>query len=44
MVQASELNIDTGASATEMAEEIFGEGVQVVGATYTGDNRSSGIW
>ncbi|WP_300515454.1 Hint domain-containing protein [Aliiroseovarius sp.] len=44
MVQASELNIDTGASATEMAEEIFGEGVQVVGATYTGDNRSSGIY
>lgn len=44
MVAASELNIDTGASAIDMAEEIFGDGVQVVNATYTGDNRSSGIF
>jgi hypothetical protein len=44
MVQASELDIDRNASAIEMAEEIFGEGVQVVGATYTGDWRSSGIY
>lgn len=44
MVAASELNINTNASAIAMAEEIFGEGVQVVGATYTGDGRSSGIY
>lgn len=44
MVAASELNINTSASAITMAEEIFGEGVQVVGATYTGDSRSSGIY
>ena len=44
MVQASELDIDTGASAIEMAEEIMGVGVQVVDATFTGDGRSSGIF
>ncbi|KAJ57413.1 2,3,4,5-tetrahydropyridine-2,6-carboxylate N-succinyltransferase [Actibacterium mucosum KCTC 23349] len=27
-----------------MAEAIFGEGVEVIDATYTGDNRSSGIY
>lgn len=44
MVAASELPIDTGASALEMAEAIFGDGVSVVGASYTGDSRSSGIY
>jgi len=44
MVAASELPIDTGASATEMAETIFGEGVTVVSASYTGDSRSSGTF
>ncbi len=44
MVAASELEIDTGASATEMAEAIFGPGVTVVDASYSGDNRSSGIY
>lgn len=44
MATASELPINTNASALDMANAIFGEGVSVVGATYTGDNRSSGIY
>lgn len=44
MAVASELPIQTNASATDMAQEIFGEGVTVVSATYSGDSRSSGIY
>lgn len=44
MVAASELPIDTNASAIEMANTIFGPGVTVLNASYSGDNRSSGIW
>jgi len=44
MVAASELSVNTGASATTMAETIFGDGVTVVSASYTGDNRSSGVY
>jgi hypothetical protein len=33
-----------GASAREMAEEIFGNGVTVTGATYYGDSDSAGIY
>ncbi len=44
MVQPSELPIDTGASALEMAQTIFGDGAAVVSASYTGDNRASGIY
>ena len=44
MVAASELPIDTSATAMEMAQAIFGDGVTVVSASYTGDNRSSGIY
>ncbi|WP_323781045.1 Hint domain-containing protein [Thalassovita sp.] len=44
MATAQELPIDTGASAIEMAEEIFGDGVTVVSANYFGDNQSSGIY
>jgi len=47
MVTASELSIETvrkGASAREMAEEIFGNGVTVTGATYYGDSDSAGIY
>ena len=44
MVAASELPINTGASALQMAETIFGDGVTVVSASYTGDNRSSGVY
>ncbi len=41
---AQELPIDTTATALEMAQEIFGNGVTVNSATYTGDNLSSGIY
>lgn len=44
MVQASELSINQNASALQMAEAIFGDGTDVQSASYTGDNRSSGIW
>ena len=47
MVAASELPIDTvreGTSAVDMANEIFGDGVTVTGATYTGDRDSAGIY
>lgn len=44
MVAANRLPVDTGASATQMANEIFGDGVTVVSASYTGDPRSSGIY
>ncbi len=44
MVAASELSINTSASAVQMANAIFGDGVTVVGASYTGDNRASGIY
>lgn len=41
---ASELTYNTSASATQMAQEIFGDGVTVVSASYSGDNRSSAIY
>ena len=44
MVAASELPINTNASAIQMAESIFGDGTTVVSASYSGDNRSSGIY
>jgi len=44
MVAASELPVDINATATDMAEAIFGDGITVVSASYTGDNRSSGIY
>ncbi|MEL6550874.1 MAG: Hint domain-containing protein [Pseudomonadota bacterium] len=44
MVAGRELDYDTGATAREMADTIFGDGVSVVGASYTGDNRSSAIY
>ena len=47
MVTASELDIETvreGTSAIEMAQEIFGSGVTVTGATYYGDIDSAGIY
>jgi len=47
MVTASELDIETvreGTSAVDMAQEIFGTGVIVTGATYYGDNDSAGIY
>lgn len=44
MVAASRLSINQNASAVQMAQEIFGDGVTVVSASFTGDNRSSGIY
>ncbi|MDG1736766.1 MAG: choice-of-anchor L domain-containing protein [Paracoccaceae bacterium] len=44
MPRAVELDLDMGASAVEMANEIFGDGVTVDSATYYGDNDSSGIY
>lgn len=44
MVAAAELGYNTNASAMQMAQAIFGDGVTVVGATYSGDNRSSAIY
>lgn len=44
MVTATRLPVDTRASATQLAQAIFGDGVTVVGASYTGDRDSSGIY
>lgn len=44
MVAAKELGYNTNASAMQMAEAIFGDGVTVVGASYSGDNNSSAIY
>ncbi len=44
MVAASELPINTLATAFQMAQSIFGSGVTVNSASYTGDARSSGIY
>ena len=44
MVAASELTYNTNASATQMAEAIFGDGVTVVGASYSGSGYSSAIY
>ncbi|MEM9549584.1 MAG: Hint domain-containing protein [Pseudomonadota bacterium] len=45
MVAASELAITTTADAAQMAEAIFDENsVEVLGATYSGDEGSSGIY
>ncbi|NNE52907.1 MAG: 2,3,4,5-tetrahydropyridine-2,6-carboxylate N-succinyltransferase [Sulfitobacter sp.] len=47
MVRGRTLPVDTvqeGTSALAMAQEIFGDGTVVVGATYTGDNDSAGIY
>ncbi len=44
MATGAELGYQTNASAVQMAQTIFGDGVTVVGANYTGDNRSSAIY
>ena len=44
MVRGTTLPINTGASANAMAQEIFGNGVSVVSASYQGSSYSSGIW
>ncbi|WP_233192761.1 Hint domain-containing protein [Acidimangrovimonas sediminis] len=42
--KAAELGYDTHASAMEMANTIFGDGVTVVNASYTGAKNSSAIY
>jgi len=44
MVAASELNYNTNATATQMAETIFGDSVTVTGASYSGSGYSSAIY
>ena len=44
MVAGVELTYDTSATALQMANTILGDGVTVVGASYTGDSRSSAIY
>ena len=44
MVAGVELTYNTSASATAMAEAIFGDSVQVVSASYTGATSSSAIF
>lgn len=44
MATGRELGYNTNASALQMAETIFGDGVQVVSATYTGASYSSAIY
>ncbi len=44
MPTASELPIDTSASAMDMADAMFGSGVEIVSATYIGHDNASGIY
>lgn len=44
MVTAAELPIDTSASAIEMAEAMFGNGISIVDASYSGADAASGIY
>jgi hypothetical protein len=44
MATASELKIDTSASAGKMADAMFGNGIEIVSASYTGATAASGIY
>jgi Hint domain/Bacterial Ig domain len=44
MPQASKLPVDTQATDMEMAEAMFGDGIQIVSADFTGANSASGIY
>ncbi len=44
MVAAAKLSVDTTASAMDMANAMFGDGVTILTATYSGDDISSGIY
>lgn len=44
MATGQELPINTGATALQMAQSIFGQGVTVQSAVYSGDPASSGIY
>jgi hypothetical protein len=44
MVNATKLPVETNVGATRMAEAMFGSGIKIVNATYTGDPVSAGIF
>lgn len=44
MVAGTEIPIDKNATAMQMAQEMFGDGVTVQSASYTGDRDSSGTY
>ncbi|KPP84274.1 MAG: Hint domain [Rhodobacteraceae bacterium HLUCCO07] len=44
MALASELPVDTSVTALDMADEMFGNGINVVSATYTGAASASGVY
>jgi hypothetical protein len=44
MVNATKLPVETNVGATKMAEAMFGSGIKVVTASYTGDPLSAGIF
>lgn len=44
MVTASELTINTGATAAQMAQAMFGAGINVLSASYTGAAAAKGIY
>jgi Hint domain/Bacterial Ig domain len=44
MVTATSLPIETTADATKLAEAMFGAGIKIVNASYTGDPASAGIF
>lgn len=44
MPTASELPIDTTASANDMAQAMFGNGISIISSSYTGANGASGIY
>lgn len=44
MTTANSLPVDTSASAMDMADAMFGTGITVVSATYTGADTASGIY
>ena len=44
MVDAAELPINTGATAQQMAEAIFGDDIQIGSVSFTGDPLASGIY
>lgn len=44
MATAQQLQIDTTANALDMAQEMFGSGIQIVSASFQGDAVQSGIY
>jgi Hint domain/Bacterial cadherin-like domain len=44
MVNATKLPVETNVSAMKMADAMFGSGIKIVKATYSGDPQSAGIF